>query len=200
MNNHGIDYSGGTANYDAETGIHYGVIPMNALTEWAWEELESDYGDAHCPKCGNNAVAGDSELDELADPECVGLTRNELNYKVLHYACGDFACDTCRLLFDDEDAYGDEPCGHTLDRDGYTGFVGSDGIDLMLVKSDYFTHAQYCSPCAPGACYLLNPTDRSGPRAYCLSHNWFEGGKAPYPVWRVSDGSLVKPEQKAVSK
>lgn len=28
-------------------------------------------------------------------------------------------------------------------------------------------------------------------KAYCLGHEWFESGKAPYRVFRVSDNSEV---------
>lgn len=65
---------------------------------------------------------------------------------------------------------------------------------MFILASPYFTHAQFCSPCAPGACYLLSPTDKTGPKAYCLNHDWFEGDKAPYPVWEVATGKLVKPK------
>ena len=30
-----------------------------------------------------------------------------------------------------------------------------------------------------------------GVKTYCLGHNWFEGGIAPYPVYRVSDNVQV---------
>lgn len=183
---YGIDYGMGTANVDCANGIRFGVVPMNALSCFAWESLESDYGPPHCPKCGNEAE--DATADGSAAPE-------REDYETARGACGDYACDDCEYLFDSEDAFGDEAIGHTLDEDGYKGTVDSSG-DLFILESPFYTHAQYCSPCAPGACYLLNPTDKGGPRAYCLSHDWYESGKAPYPVFRVADGSLVRPETK----
>jgi hypothetical protein len=35
-----------------------------------------------------------------------------------------------------------------------------------------------------------------GVRTYCLGHDWFEDGKAPYPVYRVDNGELVLPDPK----
>lgn len=198
--NTGIDYGLGQTNVDKATGIRFGVIPMHALNEWAWEGVEADYGEPHCPKCGNKAVAGDSDIPDdvepplgLADGESLAdVDREALGYETLHHACGDYACDGCHVLFDGEDAFGDEPIGHTLNDGTYKGTVGSDN-DLFVLESPYYTRAQFCSPCAPGACYLLNPTGKDGAKAYCLGHDWFDKKKAPYPIWRVADDTIVKP-------
>lgn len=34
----------------------------------------------------------------------------------------------------------------------------------------------------------------SGVKTYCVGHDWFEDGKAPYPVYSVATGELVAPE------
>lgn len=107
----------------------------------------------------------------------------------------DYQCRACRTRWDADHCYPDEPIGSYLDEGGYKAELHSDG-DVFVILSPYYTHAQYCSPCAPGACYLLSPVDPSGPRAYCLGHEWFDSGKAPYPVWRVADGKLVRPEKR----
>lgn len=178
----GIDYSLGQANFDPETGIHFGVIPIGELTEWAWDFFEPDYGAPHCPHCGNEAVSLFS--DEGGD---TGIDRE--GYETDRHAFGDYACDNCHRLFDGEDAYGDEPIGHDCTEAGYTAHVDSSN-DVWILKSPYYTRAQYCSPCAPGAGYLANPC-ADGPRTYCFGHDWFDGGKAPYPVFLVSDDSVV---------
>lgn len=49
-----------------------------------------------------------------------------------------------------------------------------------------WTFAQFCSPCVPGAGSLDNPVE-DGAKTYCLDHDWFDGGVAPYPVFRVAD-------------
>lgn len=82
-----------------------------------------------------------------------------------------------------------EPIGHGYTSDGYVAYEGSDG-DIFVEKSPYFTRAQFCSPCAPGACYLMNPCE-DGERAYCFGHDWFESEEAPYPVYSVETGEIV---------
>ena len=163
----GIDYGMGQTNIDPSNGIRYGVIPMNSLHEWAWDDFEPDYGEPTCPKCGNTA---NLETDKSE---------------------ADYSCESCEYCFNSDEAYGDEPLGHTLESDEYTASVDSYG-DVFIMKSPYFTRAQFCSPCAPGACHLDNPTD-DGERAYCFGHDWFEGDKAPYPVYSVATGELVNP-------
>lgn len=192
----GIDYSLGTANFDKETGIHFGVIGMNAegLTEWAWESMEADYGDPTCPKCGNEVKDyADAVLADDENPtEGKVLEESLENYN--EHSCADYVCLGCQIILDSDEVTGDEPVGHTLDEDGYMGFVDSNN-DLMIVKSPYYTHAQFCSPCAPGAGHLENPCP-DGPKTYCLGHDWFEGDKAPYPVYDVATGQLVPPPKR----
>lgn len=84
-----------------------------------------------------------------------------------------------------------EPLMHILDDGQYYAQMHTNG-DIFILKSPYYTHAQYCSPCAPGTCHLDHPVDETGPRAYCLGSEFFEREKAPYHVYRISDGSLVE--------
>lgn len=178
----GIDYGLGQSNIDHETGIRYGVISQNeVLQAWA-DESEADYGKPSCPKCGNEACAIDDDrvpdFEDADDSEGWNLEGN------------DHACPRCKYVFDSDEAYGDEPNGFTFDGDGIVAQSGSDG-DIFILKSPFYTRAQFCSPCAPGAVYLTNPV-ADGPRAYCFDHSWFDDGKAPYPVFRVSDDSEVQ--------
>jgi hypothetical protein len=174
--NYGIDYGMGRTNKGAD-GIRFGVIPMHALHEWAHESFEDDFGEPTCPHCGAPAVEYDDDKHGEY-PEIRG--------------CCDFACEHCERIIDSSDAYSEESLGASLDDGEYKAQLGTDG-DVFILSSPYYTHAQFCSPCAPGACYLLNPTDKGGPRCYCFGHDWFDKGKAPYPVFRVSDGALVRP-------
>lgn len=52
----------------------------------------------------------------------------------------------------------------------------------------------YRSKLTPGAGNLDNPRN-DGPKTYCLGHDWFEDGKAPYPVYLVADDVEVMPEE-----
>ena len=105
-----------------------------------------------------------------------------------------YPCNTCENKLDDPD-FDDcdfcEPIGHEINDNDYR--AGSDSYgDIFIIKSPYYTRAQFCSPCAPGACYLTNPCE-DGEKAYCFGHDWFENGKAPYPVYRVLDNKLIEP-------
>lgn len=102
-----------------------------------------------------------------------------------YYPCGD-----CEYKHGDECSIADcEPSSWYIDDKEYQ-VESTDGIDIFVTKSPYYTLCQFCSPCAPGAGYVLN-TCKDGIKAYCFGHDWFEDGKAPYPVYRVSDDTIV---------
>ena len=96
---------------------------------------------------------------------------------------------------EDDDGYDcAEPISHFYSKDGFAAECSSDDGDIFVTKSPFYTHAQFCSPCAPGAGYLTNPC-KTGPKCYCFGHDWFEDGKAPYSVFRVDDGTFVYPNR-----
>ena len=65
-------------------------------------------------------------------------------------------------------------------------------MDIFITKSPYYTTCTFCSPCAPNAGDLSHPVD-GGVKAYCFGHDWFEEGKAPYPVFSVKTGEEILP-------
>ena len=171
----GIDYGMGTVNIDKETGIRYGVIHQHDVMQ-AWADgAEAYYGDPSCPKCGNKVERYD--IDKHGDYES--------------NSCNDYACEDCSECFPSDEVFGYEPLGFNYDGDGYQASQGEDG-DIFIVKSPYFTLCKFCSPCAPGAGYIMDSVD-DGIRAYCFGHDWFEDGKAPYPVYSVETGEEVLP-------
>lgn len=173
----GIDYGMGRVNVDLETGIRYGVISVNEVCQ-AWSDsAESDYGDPTCPTCGGDVA--DSTSDDAPEN-----------------ASKDFYCADCEESFWSDVAYGESPLSFKLDDGEYQATQSGDDHDIFVLKSPYFTRAQFCSPCAPGACYLLNPTE-DGEKAYCFGHDFFEDEKAPYPVFRVDTGEEVLPKEEA---
>lgn len=191
----GIDYGRGTTNIDPTNGIRYGVIHMNALSEWAWDDAEADYGNAHCPKCGNEA--GDADADDVPDFDAP-LTDDEREEGIRPWRHGrgsdDHYCEHCRYVFDSDEAYGDEPIGWVLANDSELTATIDSYNDVFILKSAYFTRAGFCSPCAPGAGHLESPCD-DGERTYCLGHEWFTGGRAPYPVYAVATGEVIPPPE-----
>jgi hypothetical protein len=103
-----------------------------------------------------------------------------------------------------------EPAGFEYNQNGYVCSQNQDDPDIFIIKSPFYTYAGYCSPCAPGAGYLMDwykpgkdtvandyykqYAENAGfPKVYCFDKSWFEDGKAPYPVFSVETGELVNP-------
>jgi hypothetical protein len=184
-----IDYGLGQTNIDLETGIRYGCISQNSVLQaWA-DSSEPDYGEPSCPECGGDA--------------------HETIPEELHWdgRGSDYACTACECLFDSDEVFGDEPLGYVLDDGEYSAQSCLDS-DIIITRAPYYTYAPYCSPCAPGAgdldsaircgwgdlCRHDGESDccrGRGVKTYCFGHDWFEDGRAPYTVYRVSDGSTV---------
>jgi hypothetical protein len=103
-----------------------------------------------------------------------------------------------------------EPIGFKFEGDDYKAF-GDEVGDIFVEKSKFFTFAQFCSPCAPGACHLnlpllmtngdvahantkadiSNPSEFLNNKCYCFGHDMF-ADDAPYPVYSIETGKLVK--------
>lgn len=173
MNDRGIDYGLGKTNIDLDSGIRYGVIHTNHLHEWIWESFEPYYGEPSCPSCEGTVEEVFYNTDE----------------EVEDYVDKDFTCHYCKESFYSDEVYPMEPYNWYIDDGKYVATLDEMG-DVFITKSPYYTHAQFCSPCAPGACYLTNPTPE-GDRAYCFGPDFFEEGQCPYPVYSVETGELV---------
>lgn len=160
-------------NYDETTGIYYGVISQNSVMQ-AWADgSEPDYGEPHCPECGDEpntrkdfdyeAECGvylcdgcqkvwyPMELNELDScPECGETCYNTPFRQAEHSLDADYACHWCHLLFGSDVAYGDEAIGFYVD-DGVLQATTCLDSDIMVLKSPYYTIAPPCSPCVPQA-------------------------------------------------
>lgn len=187
----GIDYSLGRSNYDLATGIHFGVISSHSVDpESPWMDAEADYGQPHCPKCGNEVEASDEDIQfvnedgEPLDVDSDGTPE--------WFTGEDFTCVPCEACYWSDEVYGDEAIGYSYEGHGYQ-LTDCLQTDIFVLSSPYYTFAQYCSPCVPGAGNLDTPCD-DGPKTYALGHEWFEGDKAPYRVYSVATGLEVLPE------
>lgn len=168
----GIDYGLGRTNINPQTGIRYGVISQHSVTQAWCDSAEPDYGkpqEVECPSCGKEYGLGDQ------------------------YDWGDtFECE-CGESFEIELFDMAEPIGWYYEGDGYK-LEDCLDADIFVLDSPFYTFAQFCSPCVPGAGNLDHPCE-DGAKCYCLGHDWFEGNKAPYPVFCVSDDSIVHPKE-----
>ncbi len=104
----------------------------------------------------------------------------------------DEICPHCENDIVDEIVYGESNGVCFVDLPDLKAESHEDG-DIWVFKSDFFTYAKHCSPCAPGACYIMDQIepDESFSKCYCMGHGWFEGGKSPYRVFRVETGEEV---------
>ena len=165
--NAGLDYSLGRANVDKSNGIHFGVISQNEILQsWA-DSSKPIYPEPEtCETCNGTGLQLDENGTEMDEP-CVDCMGN-----------GTVDNDVAEAI------------GFNYTEDGYEASCGEDG-DIFITKSPYFTLCTFCSPCAPGAGDIMSPTPK-GIKAYCFGHDWFESGKAPYPVYRVSAKATKK--------
>ena len=164
----GIDYGWGSVNIDHKTGIHYGVISQHSIDPQAlWDDVEYDYGKPTCPNCGDDIRESTADEDK------------------------DFYCEKCDTAQWSDSVYSNEPLGWSFEESEYSLGPCHDS-DIFVFRSPYYTFAQFCSPCVPGA-GDLDGYDKDGVKTYCLGHDFFEDNKAPYPVYNVSDDKEVKP-------
>lgn len=186
----GIDYNRGASNCDRKTGIRNGVISQNSVMSEALDDIFTHGTDrAYEHALADHLSAARANFVATADEE-------EFNE--------DESTQEFADRYESEGGLSD----YEYDREGYqlTGCLTS---DLFVLKSPFFTFAQFCSPCVPGAGNLNSPfesesaqdglngedyakeaTEAGFPRAYCLGHDWFENG-APYAVYSVETGKLV---------
>ena len=149
---------------DAEKGKHSGI----------------DYGSGITNIDVNTGIRyGVISLHEVSQAWCDGSEAyypcSHCEYKDKDYE--DFDCDDC------------EPTSWYIKDNEYT--AESDSYnDIFITKSPYYTMSQLCSPCAPGAGYIMSEC-KEGYKSYCFGHDWFEGGKAPYTVYSVKTNEIV---------
>jgi hypothetical protein len=180
--NAGIDYGMRMSNIDHETGIRYGVINQNEVLQvWA-DSSEPYYGKpsgAICPHCQAEFDVNQDETKEMV------IDWND-----------EIECIECKEKFVIEFDDFSEPLSFSYNEDGYICHQSADDTDIFIIKSPYYTFAGYCSPCAPGAGYLMSPFTMSKdmpiddslplggyaahaiasgfPMVYCFGHNWYE--------------------------
>lgn len=166
----GIDYGLGRVNVDKETGIRFSVLGFScgALEEGVLGEFESVYS-MSCPSCG----------EELSDDTFPGEGE-------------DRHCPSCGFEIPEDEEWPDDPDYYSFLDESLEAFYSSDVLGIWIVRSPFYTRGRFCSPCCPGAIDLDEP-DNNGAKGFCFGPEWFVDGIPPYPVYRVSDDSLVHP-------
>lgn len=110
---------------------------------------------------------------------------------------GYYPCRDCQFEQGDDDCQ-DNSCDAVsyCVNDGEYCAESDDYGDIFVLKAPYYTFAQFCSPCAPGACYLENPLSEpdNNNKCYCFGHDWFDEGRAPYTVYDIKTGRIVEPK------
>lgn len=163
-------------NYDKEAGIYYGCISQHTPMPEAVSDIF----------CGPDArdLSFECAVDEV-------LSEMKQGVEAFKYVSGD---DVDWDLVKDRIEEDLDPCDEPTmlyECDGYKISTSAALVCLFVEKSPYFTHAKQCSPCAPEAGDLDNPSE-DGRKCYCLGHDWFEEEKAPYPVFSVETGETIK--------
>jgi ribosomal protein L37AE/L43A len=162
----GIDWGNGTTNLDPKTGIRFGVISTNEISSTWFDCVEDVYAPPHCSHCG-------SQIPQEIKDNVFCCDQDEKNR----------TCPHCEKVLEEKDFYEEEPIGCCFIKDGYRAYQDFNGTtDIFIEESPYYTLCGYCSPCAPGAGYIMQQ-EEDGIRAYCFGHDFFEDGKAPYKVF-----------------
>lgn len=221
----GIDYSGpgATCNRDPETGIRYGVISQNSLPGEAVDDI---FFGPHSKDLAWEAAIEDMKQqvmrckEEDSYEERKTALKKVLKYIVSernlndrieeiieHFNDETFGDDTTIskvwdvIEQDFSDRSGDHECDPLYEAHGYR-ITKCLSNDLFVSKSPFFTYAQFCSPCVPGACNLDSPLEDPSDqlkwpdsnKCYCLGIDWFsEESPCPYPIWDVATGKRVHP-------
>lgn len=186
----GINYAGRlSTNKDSATGIRYGVISQHSVNSDAANDVFTNGRDLTHE---NFILEVRSKLHDALEDYFSEHSYAENLPSPLSVAIDD-AFDA--ISDDLNDNYqNDGDTSYLYEQDGYA--VGTClQSDFMITASRFFTYAQFCSPCVPGACNLDSPVsdDNTDNKCYCLGHDWFDEGKAPYEVWSVETGMRVDP-------
>ena len=177
--NAGIDYGMGQSNIDHETGIRYGVIPLNDLMPEAADDIFT-----HGEDVGYSAA-----IEEIKDGIEAGFKRvlKDLGLR----PDDDDISDMADTIMQDQEFHFESSGPYEYEGDGYSLRTMSDNSEMWVFKSKFYTRAQFCSPCAPGAGYLPSYCP-DGPKVYCLGPDWFDEDGPPYfKIYRVDDDSVV---------
>ena len=170
----GINYASGlNTNKNSETGIRYGVISQHSLMPEALDDIFTQGRDlsyeGYIEEINKNlrSVLSNYFSDWAMKSKDVPSNLDcavENAFNAISDDIG-YQSDSPKMLYESQD-YSIETCSDN---------------DLIVTKSPYFTYAQFCSPCVPGAFNLDSPLEQeeSDNKCYCLGSDWFGRGESP---------------------
>jgi len=146
----------GTANIDVTTGIAYGVVSLNSLEDWVFDEFFDN---------GRNLTAEGAEEEFVAEWDADHPDGDEDDREEALQEMWDYY-DGC------EEQYSLETDGMILEL-SYLG-----GAPLVWVlKSPHVRNVRECSPCCPNAGDL--DSGEGNTPTYDLPPDWYLEGKFP---------------------
>lgn len=168
-----------TANYDAATGIHYGVISLHSPNPDALQDIY-DNGDNLSHAAAIEQVKGELRSAMQRVLEAYGVDR-------MTDDATDAAWEAVEQEFNDH--YEEQEDTYQYRQGGYV--LQTSSLGIYVIKSPYYTFAAACSPCCPNAGDLNTPRS-GGLKTYCLGADWFDMyNRVPYPVYSIETGELV---------
>ena len=156
----GIDYGNGQTNIDKETGIRFGVLPVNSLNWDALDEILQRGKDVGFEQFKQETVktVRDAVLEAL---------------DFLPKHCAESLADRCAQAAETSSELGE---GYESDECHYS-FETEDtklllrGQYVWVLKSPHIVRCALCSPCCPGAGNLDEICD-DGAETYGLDSSW----------------------------
>jgi hypothetical protein len=186
----------GTTNYDSSTGIYYGVISQHSIDPEAFSDIHQAARDLSYESAVDQLKkelrdALEGVMSEHFSTSSYGGRKSKS--ETATESATDAAWEAIEQEFNDSyESYADH--AWLYEKDGYE-LRDCLTTDIFVIKSPYYTFAPECSPCVPNAGNLDSASDREAAsnweKAYCLHHDFFEGGKAPYPVYSVATGKRI---------
>jgi len=180
------------SNYDEKTGIHYGVISPNSISQETLSDLIDKSTDT---------------IYEESKKEFTDSLRNILNDSLSNTVDIDEIISLAEDKFNEN--YQNDYHGYEYEDSEYFLHICDDNFGIFVIKSPYYTYTHQCSPCAPGAGDLNSPITPAeyekgdhnvfmygNVKAYCLPKDFFdpEYAKIPYRYYRVdNDKEEIEP-------
>ena len=172
-------------NFDASTGISYGVISQHSLSPYAVDDIISSADDLYYEEAKAEFI--ESLTDAILEV---------LNNYITYHEDPEINVDDYVDMWND--AYQNDE-HHWFIKDAEYTLDFSNDLGIYVCKSPYYTYCRGCSPCCPGAGDLDSSITKDGydhtefnymswggaKKAYCLPNDYFDDHKAPYVYFKV---------------